>query len=115
MVKEDWVAKNWEFLKTRRIQVVRSYRFTQDFIRNPQVSTQGKFYGDSDYYENSPYKGSSMLGKPRLLLRPYIVAPTPEEGVRAVYIDPKKYEFNNNGVITKVADLYENVIFIFKD
>lgn len=115
MQKEDWVAKNWAFLSQRQVIEIPTHQ-TRRFFQNSQVSTSAKFYGTTRFYQqNSFYGVVTAKGTRRLYLRPYIIAPMAKNWIQAVYIDPKKYTFDEQGNITGLESLYEAPIFVFVD
>lgn len=116
MIKEDWILKNWAFLSGRRVKRIDRWSSLTDFLQDPDVPTTGKFYGTENFYAGqSVYGCITHKGSKRLCLRPYIPAPMPEEGIKAVFIDPKKYCFNDNDEIIGLDTLYESPIYIFID
>lgn len=112
MVKEDWVVRNWEFLSSRRIIPIPMSR-AKNILRNSQVITTGKFYGTSEFLEElEDYSAIRYNGSRVLFLRPYISAPMPA-GVLAVYADPKRYKFGEDGIITGLDSTFELPVFVF--
>lgn len=115
MLKEDWIVRNWNFLSARKTLEFSGANILR-FIRNPQAPLTGKFYGTAEFYqENARYGCFGRLGTRRLFLRPYIIAPMPESHIKAVYIDPKRYCMDEEGVIKCLDTFYELPIFIFTD
>lgn len=115
MVKEDWVVVNWEFLSGRRVTEIPFERLKRILTDGSAPST-GKFYGVEDLYNRYSDSGSiTHSGTRRLFLRPFISAPMPMENIKGVYIDPKKYRFDEDGKITGLDTLYEIPIFVFKE
>lgn len=111
----DWVCRNWDFLSQRRHKILPAYRLGS-FIRDGQAVSTGRFYGTPQFLDFArDYKSVTYAGTPRLFLRPYIIAPMPDEEVQAVYIDPKKYTINEEGLITGLDSTFESTIFIFKN
>lgn len=111
MTDLDWVVKNWDFLSARYIRNIRN---VTELIRQPQAPTTGKFYGTPDVFmDYGSLTATSPSGNKKMLLRPYIVAPMPD-GIKAVYIDPKRYKFDDAGNITALATTYEFPIFVLR-
>lgn len=114
MLKEDWIVRNWAFLSARRIKEFPVDRATRLF-RESQAPLAGKFYGTEDFFNRyySNYGSIGNTGTRRLFLRPYIGAPMPENRIKAVYIDSKKYRIDDDGIIRGLDTLYELPIYIF--
>ena len=116
MTQVDWVVKNWEFLSSRRVVEIPTVRFKKVF-QQPQIPTTGKFFGTQNFIDSpqvQDFAVISALGSQRLALRPFICAPMPEPEVQAVYADPKRYKFDEQGVIVGLNDCYELPIVVFK-
>lgn len=114
MVKEDWVVRNWDFLKARKVVSIPMSR-ARNILREGQVLTTGKFYGNQEFIDQmDSYSAIRYNGTRTLFLRPFISAPMPE-GVLAVYVDPKRYNFDDNGIVTGLSSTYEFPIYVFKD
>ena len=115
-IKEDWIVKNWAFLKARRRMELREDRFSSLFTK-AEAPTTGKFYGTQDFFDTyyRQYGAYTANGNKRLALRPYIVAPMPDRRIKAIFIDPKKYLFDKDGNITGLDGCYETTFFIFMD
>lgn len=110
----DWIAKNWNFLKVRNVRTFNQTRLL-NMLRIGDVPTTGKFYGRMEFLQNySSYTSTGFNGSKKLLLRPFIDAPMPEPDIWAVYIDPKKYVFSEDGKITGLASCYESPVVVFK-
>lgn len=114
MVKEDWIVRNWDFLKARKVVSIPMSR-ARNILREGQVLTTGKFYGNQEFIDQmDSYSAIRYNGTRTLFLRPFISAPMPE-GVLAVYVDPKRYNFDDNGIVTGLSSTYEFPIYVFKD
>lgn len=114
MLKEDWVVKNWSFLSARKIISLPMSR-ARNILRQEQALTTGKFYGRQEFIEElEQYSAVRYNGSRTLFLRPFISAPMPE-GVLAVYVDPKRYNFDDNGIVTGLSSTYEFPIYVFKN
>lgn len=113
---KDWVVKNWEFLKRQPIIRIKGMDFSR-LLTDSEARSDGKFYGDSSFYSQCPacFKGNNFNGAPRLFLHSYISTDMPEEGLRAIYVDSKRYEFNDDGFITGLTSTYKTPIFMFID
>lgn len=114
MVKEDWIVRNWDFLKARKIVSIPMTR-ARNILQEDKVLTTGKFYGSSEFIDQM--RGFSSIrynGTMTLFLRPFISAPMPD-GVLAVYVDPKRYKFDEDGIITGLSSTYEFPIYIFRN
>lgn len=115
-IKEDWIVRNWDFLKARRMKEIVGWRF-KNIFRFADAPTTAKFYGTEDFYQrySSDFGCLTGTGSKRLALRPYINAPMPEQRIKAVFIDPKKYVFDEEGNIVGMDGCYEATIFIFTE
>lgn len=114
MVKEDFIARNWEFFSQRKHLDMDANRLLQ-LTRNGQVPLSGKFFGTVDFFENFPtLTAITASGSRRLLLKPYIVAPMPEPTIQAIYIDAKRYRFSADGVVEGLDTTYELPFVIFR-
>lgn len=112
MLKEDWIVKNWDFLKSRKIISLPMSR-AKNILKQEQALTTGKFYGKQEFIEElEQYSAIRYNGSKTLFLRPFISAPMPQ-GVEAVYVDPKRYKFNEQEEITGLASTYEFPVYIF--
>lgn len=116
MVDIDWLQKNWTFISKRQVIYLSSDRLMR-MIRDPNCPTQGKFWGRQSFIERyGAFVSSLPTGSKRLMLRPFIDAPLPADKVKnieAMYIDPKKYTFNEQGEITALKCLYESPVYVF--
>lgn len=112
MTNLDFLAKNWSFFSHRRVREIPIEKCTR-LLRMPDTATNGKFFGTSELFDRlSRFSSIGLNGSRRLFLRPYVVAPMPEERVKAVFIDPKKYDIDEDGNVTGVQDCWEPVIYV---
>lgn len=114
MVSLDWICKNWSFINARWVKRI-PYNRLRRLLRDGTAPTSGKFYGTPEFFTSNAeeYGSTTCSGSTRLCLRPYVVAPMPEESVMAVFIDPKRYEFDEDGNITSLKSLYEVPVYVF--
>lgn len=113
-IEKVWLVKNWEFLLSRQTKVL-PVNMLSKLFRDPKVTPSGKFYGTEEFLAlYSPLSAVTANGIARLALRPYIFCEMPNSSIRAVYIDPKKYIFDEDGMIVGLSSLYENAVYIFK-
>lgn len=114
MVKEDWVVRNWDFLSARKIISIPMSR-ARNILRQDQVLTTGKFYGTEEFINQlDSYCSIRYNGTKTLFLRPYISAPMPK-GILAVYADPKRYKFGEDGLITGLSSTFEFPVYVFRE
>ena len=114
MLKEDWVVKNWSFLNARKVIRLPMSR-ARNILRQEQALTTGKFYGRQEFIDElEQYSAVRYNGSRTLFLRPFISAPMPEN-VLAVYVDPKRYKFNEQNEITGLASTYEFPVYVFTE
>lgn len=107
----DWVKKNWDFLSTRAVKVESG---VIDFVQDWRVPTDGKFFGTEKFFRNwGRSHGSEHKGFKKLFLRPYIVQEMPE-GVEAIYISKKNYDFDTEGNITGLHSVFEKNFYVFR-
>lgn len=112
----DWIVKNWDFLSSRRVVEIPTIRFKKVFNRS-DLPTSGKFFGTQGFIDSvsvADFVAETRTGGYRVALRPFINAPMPNPEVQAVYIDPKRYKFDEQGFITGLDDCYELPIVVFK-
>lgn len=115
MVDLDFIVKNWDYLSKRRVREI-PIEHCSRILRMPDTASNGKFFGTPDMFDRlSKYSSIGLNGSRRLFLRPYVIAPMPKDRIKAVFIDPKKYIFNEDGVITGVESCWEPVIYILVD
>lgn len=112
MLGLDWIHKNWRFLQKRLIKEVT----LEQLVKDKETPTSGRFYGTEDFYKKYSYLGACGFdGSRKLMLRPYLVSSMPENGIQAIYIDFKKYRFNEDGLIVGLKSTYEVPIYIIKE
>lgn len=114
MVDKDWIYNNWAFLSKRRTKVLPAGNLFK-ITNQRDVPSEGKFYGTEEFLRR--YKAFSTLSynnTPRLLLRPFVISEMPDKSIQAVFIDPKKYIFDEDGIITGTKSTFEIPIYIFK-
>lgn len=113
---KDWVSVNWEFLKSARQVRIPSDNYVE-LLSDPEAPSQGKFYGSQAFIAtvNPQFRSRSFNGTPRLFMRPYIYAVMPQNSIKAVFINPKDYDFDEEGRIAGFSSSYQAPIFIFEE
>lgn len=107
----SWVKRNWDFLNARG---VKQETGVIDFLQDWRVPTDGKFFGTDKFFKQwCRTSGSIHNDFRKLFLHPYIIEDMPE-GVQAVYISKKNYEFDEEGNIVGLHSLYEKNFYVFR-
>lgn len=113
MLDTDWICKNWNFLEARWMKRINANHLHR-LYRDGSAPTTGRFYGTPEFFDLHSSMGAvTHTGSKKLCLRPYVVAPMPNTTVKAVFIDPKKYEFDEAGNIKGQKSLYDVPVYVF--
>lgn len=111
MYIDDWVKKNWDFLSARAVKVETTL---PEMLKDWRIPTDGKFFGTDEFFKKWGYtSGSKHDNFRKLFLRPYVVQEMPD-GVGAVYISKKGYEFDEEGYIVGLKSTFEKNFYILK-
>lgn len=111
---DDFIVQNWAFLKNALMKEIRVSDY--DFlIRDNEAPQQGIFYGTQEFYNCTKihHRSRSFNGTPRLFMRSYILSKMPQNRIKAIYMDKKNFDIDEDGYILGYKKRYRVPIFIF--
>lgn len=110
-VKNPWIEKNWAFLSSRamiKVPITKIEKLFSDL----DAPLTGRFFGTVGLLTAfDRYKGETRKGTHTLFLHPFIETSFEDTNILGIYVDPRKYITDDNGVITGLKGLYEPPIY----
>lgn len=111
---DEFIIQNWAFIKSALCKEVKVSDYAA-LVTDNEAPPHGVFYGTQEFYNRTDlhHRSRSFNGTPRLFMRSYILSKMPTDSIKAIYMDKKNFDIDEEGYIQGYKKRYKVPIFLF--